>query len=90
MLGAETRCDDMAVTLPDGVGRADALQTIEDLRRDPVPFDATAFRGLAEKLKFFEALPEQRVAELSLARYEATTTISAVRAEAVRGVTASP
>ena len=90
LLEAETRSDDMSVTLPDGVSRADALQVIERVRADAIPFDPVAFRPLAEKLKFFEALPDARVAEMSLARYEATAALGSVLAEPVRGVTAAP
>jgi len=67
-----------------------SLQAIETLRGDAIPFDAAAFRVLAEKLKFFEALPESRVFELSFARYEATATLGSVRAESVRSVTLAP
>jgi ATP-dependent helicase Lhr and Lhr-like helicase len=84
LLGAETRSDDMSVTMPEGMNRADALQAIEDLRRDAMPFDAAAFRVLAEKLKFFEALPESRVCEISIARFEAQKLLTDVLAEFVR------
>jgi ATP-dependent Lhr-like helicase len=84
LLGAETKSDDMSVTMPDGMSRADALQAIEALRGDAIPFDAAAFRVLAEKLKFFEALPESRVSELSLSRYEARSSVQAVLLEQMR------
>lgn len=90
LLGTEAKSDDMSITMPDGMSRADALQAIETLRGDAIPFDAAAFRVLAEKLKFFEALPESRVFELSFARYEATATLGSVRAESVRSVTLAP
>jgi ATP-dependent Lhr-like helicase len=86
LLEAETRCDDMSVTLPDGLSRVDALEAIERLRADAMPFDALAFRPLAEKLKFFEALPESRVDELSFARFEVGAILRAVRAEPCRGI----
>lgn len=90
LLGAETLSDDMSVTMPAGVSRADALQAIDLLRADPVAFDPAAFRQLAEKLKFFEALPESRVAELSFERYNAASQIAATLAETVRGVAITP
>lgn len=86
LLGKEMRADEMAVTFPDGFARADALQLIGELRSDPMPFDAAAFRPLADKLKFFEALPEARVAELSQARFEASNEVRLVCLEPARGV----
>lgn len=86
LLGKEMRADEMAVTFPDGFARADALQLIGELRSDPMPFDAAAFRPLADKLKFFEALPEARVAELSQARFEALNEVRLVCLEPARGV----
>lgn len=90
LLEADTKSDDMSVTMPDGVGLSDAMEAIERLRADPMPFDATAFRVLAEKLKFFETLPESRVGEISLARYEAGAHVRAVLAERVRSVSSQP
>ncbi len=90
LLDAETKSDDMSVTMPDGMRRADALRAIEALRVDAMPFDAAAFRVLAEKLKFFEALPESRVSELSVARYEARSQLNMVLAESVRSVSLQP
>ena len=86
LLGKEMRADEMAVTFPDGFARADALVLIDGIRSDPMPFDAAAFRPLAEKLKFFEALPEARVAELSQARFEASNEVRLVCLEPARGV----
>jgi hypothetical protein len=80
------RADEMAVTFPDGFARADALVLIDGLRSDPMRFDAAAFRPLAEKLKFFEALPEARVAELSQVRFEASIEVRLVCLEPARGV----
>jgi hypothetical protein len=57
---------------------------VSDLRTDPLPFDPVAFRPLAEKLKFYEALPDARVAELCEARYSATRPIERILAEPVR------
>jgi ATP-dependent Lhr-like helicase len=90
LLEAETRSDDMSVTLPDGVTRAEALQAIERLRADEIPFDPVAFRPLAEKLKFFETLPEARVDQLSLARYAARAALASVLGEPVRGIAVAP
>jgi hypothetical protein len=89
-LGAETRSDDMSVTMPEGMSRDDALRAIADLATAPLEFDAQAFRPLAEKLKFFEALPELRVAQLCEARYNAREAIRAILAEGCRGVTLAP
>jgi ATP-dependent Lhr-like helicase len=86
LLGKEMRADEMAVTFPDGFARADALVLIDGLRSDPMRFDAAAFRPLAEKLKFFEALPEARVAELSQVRFEASIEVRLVCLEPARGV----
>jgi ATP-dependent Lhr-like helicase len=89
-LGAETRSDDMSVTMPEGMSRDDALRAIADLKLDSLEFDAQAFRPLAEKLKFFEALPEPRVKQLCEARYDGRETLRAILAEGCRGVTIAP
>jgi hypothetical protein len=89
-LGAETRSDDMSVTMPEGLSRDDALRAIADLKLDSLEFDAQAFRPLAEKLKFFEALPEPRVKQLCEARYDGRETLRAILAEGCRGVTIAP
>jgi ATP-dependent Lhr-like helicase len=86
LLGQEIRADEMAVTFPDGFARADALELIAGLQSDPMTFDAAAFRPLAEKLKFFEALPESRVVELSRARFEVAKEVRLVCLETARGV----
>jgi ATP-dependent Lhr-like helicase len=86
LIESEMRSDDMSVTFPDGFPAAEALRLIGELRSDPMPFDASAFRPLAEKLKFFEALPEARVAELCEARYAGTRAIKELLAEPVRSV----
>jgi ATP-dependent Lhr-like helicase len=70
LLDGKTGCDEHSVTMPDGVGAPQALAAIELLRNDPMPFDAEAFRPLAERLKFYETLPSRRVAEMVQARYE--------------------
>ncbi len=56
-----------------GVNRLYGFPEYRGKRRDCVrpQFDPAAFRPLAEKLKFFETLPESRVEELSFARYAA-------------------
>jgi ATP-dependent Lhr-like helicase len=87
VLGAETKSDDMSVTMPEGMNRAETLRAVEVLRQSPIQFDAAAFKVLAEKLKFFEALPESRICEISFARFEARLALDSVIAEPVRGVT---
>jgi hypothetical protein len=72
------------------VTRSDALQAIERLRADEIPFDPVAFRPLAEKLKFFETLPEARVEQLSLARYAARAALASVLRGPVRGIAVAP
>lgn len=74
--------DDLSVTFPEGVTRVDAMKAITALSGEPMPFAASAFRTLAEKLKFFDTLPEQRVDELCQARFE--------RVEAIRQIVSSP
>lgn len=86
MLGDTLRSDDMSVSFPAGVGPGDALKAVEGLREGAVPFDPAAFRQMAEKLKFFDTLPEHRVAELITARYLAAEATEAVLRESVRGM----
>jgi ATP-dependent Lhr-like helicase len=90
VLGAEVRSDDMSVTMPDGMSGADALRAISGLVNDPLAFDAQAFRPLAEKLKFFEALPEPRVGQLCEARYDSRTALQSILSEGCRRVTIAP
>jgi ATP-dependent Lhr-like helicase len=84
LTGGEMRSDDQSIGFPDGFAAADALRLVSDLRTDPLPFDPAAFRPLAEKLKFYEALPDARVAELCEARYSATRPIERILVEPVR------
>jgi hypothetical protein len=76
--------------MPEGMSRDDALRAIADLATAPRECDAQAFRPLAEKLTFGEALPESRVGQLCEARYDAREALRAILAEGCRGVTLAP
>lgn len=82
--GQDLRSDDMSVTFPDGMKRADALEQVSLLRKQGAVFDPTAFRTLAEKLKFYEALPAHQVDALCGARYEHCAQIERVLSEPVK------
>jgi hypothetical protein len=66
------------------------MDAIRELRNVRPQFDPAAFRPLAEKLKFFETLPESRVEELSFARYAVVAPLAAVLGEPVKAVDAQP
>jgi ATP-dependent Lhr-like helicase len=89
-LHQEMRSDDLSLTFPDGVSRSEAMDAIRELRNVRPQFDPAAFRPLAEKLKFFETLPESRVEELSFARYAVVAPLAAVLGEPVKAVDAQP
>ena len=87
ILGAPCTSDDMSVTFPNGINRADALRFVGELKSNLINFDPAAFRSLAEKLKFFDALPAARVSELIEARYHSKRELDLVLAEPVGLVT---
>jgi ATP-dependent Lhr-like helicase len=87
LLDGVATSDDLSVTFPEGVTREDAMKAISSLRDSPVAFSSSAFRALAEKLKFYDTLPEARVDELCQARFERLEAISHILHEPVSGVT---
>jgi ATP-dependent Lhr-like helicase len=87
-IGQDLRSDDMSVSFPEGTKRAEALEHVATLQKQGAPFDPVAFRTLAEKLKFYEAVPPPRVDALCGARYEHRLQIERVLAEPVKLVVA--
>jgi ATP-dependent Lhr-like helicase len=83
--GGEVKSDEFSISFPPGIDAGSALGMVRTLRADDIPFDAAAFRPLAQKLKFFDTLPELRVDELSAARYCDPVAVRSVLSEDVRG-----
>ena len=84
LLGKPCTSDELSVSFVDGTLRDDAIRIAKAVKETTIPFNPSAFRALAEKLKFFDALPEARVFELVEARYHATRELSLVFAEPIR------
>lgn len=84
ILGHGVKCDEFSVAFASAVGPEGAMAAIDTLRKEPPPFNPTAFRPLAEKLKFYDTLPANRVTELITARYQTTNETRLVLAEPVR------
>lgn len=85
-LSDEVHGEDMYVALPDGLSRQDAQRCINDLKSNPRPLDPRAFRPFAQKLKFFDVLPDHRVDELCGARFGHVSHVQSVLAEPTKGV----
>ena len=84
LLGHEVKCDEFSVAFASAVGSRGAMAAIDTIRKEPPPFNPTAFRPLAEKLKFYDTLPANRVTEMITARYQTADDVRKVMAEPVR------
>ena len=49
LLGHEVKCDEFSVAFASAVGSRGAMAAIDTIRKEPPPFNPTAFRPLAEK-----------------------------------------
>jgi ATP-dependent Lhr-like helicase len=85
----EVGCDEFMITFPSGVDGSKALKAVVAMKELAPIFDPSAFRPIAERLKFFETLPSARVDQMTSVRYWHPEAVDGVLREPLRGVSSS-